>query len=172
MMNSDNHRSNSFNTDSCYTSMLYDSTHGLNNTSFMNNDAANNITTHENDNLDVVGVYSMQTLRYGKMMKYKKQLIKQKRQYCTKLLEQHYPVKYVIAHCLIIIALSASIAILETMIINEKSGNYEIISAIGLAIALYFLIASLLTLIIGQYYKIKVFLIFFNSNSLFFLIFK
>ncbi len=85
--------------------------------------------------------------RYEQLMEYRQQLKAQRQQFQQKMLEENYPVKYVIGHAILVGALSLTVIVLQIVMIIYKSPNYNIGS--GIWVGLYLLIAISLALLIS-----------------------
>jgi hypothetical protein len=95
------------------------------------------------------GMPPIQPMSYEQMMGYRQQLMAQRQQYQQKMLDQNYPVKYVIAHSIIVGSLSIVAIALQIVMIVNQSLNYNI--GAGIWVGSYLLIAISLALLLSQY---------------------
>lgn len=92
-------------------------------------------------------------MNYEQMMAYRSNLIQQRRQYMEKMLKENFPVKYVIVHSCLLIAICIISIVMQIMLIINKSGNYTVGS--GIWVAAYFLFTVGLALLLSKYIIIQ-----------------
>jgi hypothetical protein len=93
------------------------------------------------------GGINLQPNHYEQVMVMRQQLMAQRQQFQQKMLEENYPVKYIIGHAILVGALSLTVIVLQIVMIIYKSPNYNIGS--GIWVGSYLLIAISLALLIS-----------------------
>lgn len=86
---------------------------------------------------------------YEQMMNYRQQLYQQQRAYQQKMLEENYPVKFVIVYSAIVALICITSIIIQILIIIDKAANYSVGS--GIWVASYFFIIIALALFISNH---------------------
>ena len=85
---------------------------------------------------------------YEQMMIQRQELYKQQQEYRQKMLEQHYPVKFVIGHAVIVGAICVTLIVLQIIMIINQYPMYYV--GQGIWVAAYFIIPISLELLLSK----------------------
>lgn len=105
-----------------------------------------------------------QPMTYEEMMIYRQQLIQQRQAYNQKMLEERYPVKYVLVHASILILLSIAAIVIQVFIIIKSISYYHIGS--GIWAGVYFILAASLALLLSRTISYFCVIFFLNLNAI------
>ena len=86
---------------------------------------------------------------YEQMIAQQQLLSKQQQEYRQKMLEQNYPIKFVIGHAIFVGAICITLIALQIIMIINKNPVYYV--GAGIWVSAYFIIAISLSLLISKY---------------------
>ena len=113
----------------------------------------NNLNLNSNPYSINVGMTPLATTSYGpnlyeRMMIQRQALYRQQQEYQQKILEEKYPVKYVIVHSIIVVLLSITAIVIQILMILDKSIFYYY--GTGIWIGVILLITAFVALAISK----------------------